>query len=283
MSISVIDFVRTFLLEANNDKKGSTLPDLSWINVGIASTFILINGIISLSLGLKLEKSLLTSSIRCIVQLTFMGYILENIFNAKNPYLVMLMTFALIFLSSCETAYNKTDWSYSGMFPSVLLSTAFSTIFIGIIGTRYAMAEKNFWLPEFFIPTIGLLLGITSGAMAVGLSTCLTKAGRQAEQIETYLSFGASRWEAGRAVAIEAIRIAMLPSINNMSVVGLITIPGAMTGQILGGAPIMNAVRYQQIATFMISATTGLAVLSVVYVSHFFCPMITFEYCYIDA
>ncbi|KAI9473823.1 MAG: UPF0014 family, partial [Benjaminiella poitrasii] len=174
----------------------------------------------------------------------------------------------LIFLSSCETAYNKSDWSYSGMFPSVLLSTLFSTAFIGVLGTRFAMNQgKHFWLPELFIPTIGLLLGITSGAMAVGLSTCLTKVGQQSDQIETYLSFGASRWEAGRTVAIEAIRLAMLPSINQMSVIGLITIPGAMTGQILGGAPIMNAVRYQQIITFMISATTGLCVLSVVYVN----------------
>lgn len=129
------------------------------------------------------------------------------------------------------------------------------------------MNESHFWLPELFIPTVGLLLGITSGAMTVGLSTCLTKIGSQKEQIETYLSFGANRWEAGRTVAIEAIRLAMLPSINQMSVIGLITIPGAMTGQILGGAPIMNAVRYQQIVTFMVSATTSLGVLSVVFVS----------------
>ncbi|KAI8390087.1 UPF0014 family [Blakeslea trispora] len=246
------------------------VPDLSWINVGIASLFICVNGIISLSLGLKLEKSLLTSSIRCIIQLTIMGQLLQSIFSAKNPILVAIMTFALIFLSSCETVYNKSDWSYGGMFPSVLLSTIFSTIFIGILGTRYAMNQHNFWLPELFIPTIGLLLGITSGAMAVGLATVLKKVGQQTEQIETYLSFGATRWEAGRQVAIESIRLAMLPSINQMSVTGLIAIPGAMTGQILGGAPVMNAVRYQQIITFMISATTSLSVLSVVYVSEWF-------------
>ncbi|KAK4519794.1 uncharacterized protein ATC70_010036 [Mucor velutinosus] len=260
--MSLINLTLTILQQGEND-----VPNLSWYNVAVASSFILVNGLISMSLGLKLEKSLLTSSIRCIVQLTIMGKILESVFNAKNPILVMLMTFTLIFLSSCETVYNKSDWSFSRMFPSVLLSTAFSTIFIGILGTRYAMNQQQFWLPELFIPTIGLLLGITAGAMAVGLSTCLTKVGQQAEQIETYLSFGASRWEAGRAVAIEAIRLAMLPSINSMSVIGLITIPGAMTGQILGGAPIMNAVRYQQIVTFMVSATTSLGVLSVV----FFC------------
>ncbi|KAI7904732.1 UPF0014 family [Cokeromyces recurvatus] len=262
MDFTILNTVYKLLAEGENN-----VPNLSWWNVAIASLFLFVNGFISFFLGLKLEKSLLTSSIRCIIQLTIMGQILERIFNAKNPIWVAVMTFALIFLSSCETVYNKSDWSYSGMFPSVLLSTLFSTIFIGILGTRFAMNQgKDFWLPELFIPTVGLLLGITSGAMAVGLTTCLTKMGQQSNQIETYLSCGASRWEAGRTVAIEAIRLAMLPSINQMSVIGLITIPGAMTGQILGGAPIMNAVRYQQIITFMISATTGLCVLSVVYV-----------------
>lgn len=148
----------------------------------------------------------------------------------------------------------------------MFISTAFSTLFIGVLGTRYAMNESNFLLPELFIPTIGLLLGITAGGMAVAISTCLSKVGEQSDQIETYLSFGASRWEAGKSVAIEAIRIAMLPTINQMSVIGMITIPGAMSGQILGGGSILNAVRYQQIVTFMVSATTSLGVLSVVYV-----------------
>ncbi|CAO3691561.1 unnamed protein product [Rhizopus stolonifer] len=177
----------------------------------------------------------------------------------------MLMTFVLVFLSSCETVYNKSDQSFSGMFPSVFLSTLFSTLFIGIIGTRYAINQKTFWLPELFIPTIGLLLGIVSGAMAVGLSTCLEKAGEESEQIEMYLSFGATRQEAGRSIAKEAIKIALLPTINRMSVAGLITIPGTMTGQILGGAPVMSAVMYQQIITFMISAASSLSVLSIVY------------------
>ncbi|KAG1639787.1 hypothetical protein G6F44_007478 [Rhizopus delemar] len=100
--------------------------------------------------------------------------------------------------------------------------------------------------------------------MAVGLTTCLKKAGEESEQIETYLSFGATRKEAGRSIAKDAIRVALLPTINRMSVAGLITIPGAMTGQILGGAPIMSAIMYQQIITFMISATSSLSVLAVV-------------------
>lgn len=152
---------------------------------------------------------------------------------------------------------------------SVFISTTFSTLLIGILGTRWAMLQKPFWQAEVFIPTIGLLLGITTGSMAVALDSFLTEVGTNQGRIETYLAYGATRFEASRTVAIEAVRLAMLPTINRMSIVGLITIPGTMTGQILSGAPIMNAARYQMIISFMISAASGLAVLSVIAVSFF--------------
>jgi uncharacterized protein (TIGR00245 family) len=137
---------------------------------------------------------------------------------------------------------------------------------IGIVGTHWAMRQRPFWIPEIFIPTMGMLLGNAMSGMAVALSTCLSSVSSRREQIETYLAFGASRWEAGQAIAIEAVRLAMLPTINQMSVIGLISIPGMMTGQILGGASVDSAVKYQQIIMFLISASTALGVLSVVVV-----------------
>lgn len=144
------------------------------------------------------------------------------------------------------------------------MSTACSTLLIGIIGTKWAMDETPFWAPQTFIPTIGMLLGNLLSGMAVALSSCLGSVSSNKEQMETYLAFGASRWEAGQSIAVEAIRLAMLPTINQMSVIGLISIPGMMSGSILGGAPIMNAVRYQQIIMFMISAATAMGVLGAV-------------------
>lgn len=129
------------------------------------------------------------------------------------------------------------------------------------------MKQNPFWIPEVFIPTMGMLLGNVMSGMAVALSSCLSSVSNQKEQIETYLAFGASRWEAGQSIAVEAVRLSMLPTINQMSVIGLIAIPGMMTGQILGGAPVSNAVKYQQIIMFLISASTALGVLSAVIVS----------------
>lgn len=108
----------------------------------------------------------------------------------------------------------------------MLVSSGISTLLVGVIGARYAMAQDPFWTPEIFIPTMGMLLGNSMSGMAVGLSTCLSSVGTHKEHIETYLAFGASRWEAGQSIAIEAVRLSMLPTINQMSVIGLIAIPG---------------------------------------------------------
>ncbi|KAF9897742.1 hypothetical protein BX616_005062 [Lobosporangium transversale] len=109
---------------------------------------------------------------------------------------------------------------------------------------------------------LGMLLGNTMTAISLGLDQCLSQLSENKEKIELYLSLGASRWEACRPVAIEAMRRAMLPTINQMSIIGLISIPGMMTGQLIAGASVMNAAKSQQIIMFLISGAAAFGTLS---------------------
>ncbi|RIB25300.1 UPF0014 family [Gigaspora rosea] len=251
-----------------------TCPDnpnnipLHWWNVGIASLFIVIGGLISLWLGLNLERSLIVSAIRCVIQLTIMGLVLEDVFRLRHPVVVFGMIFVLVFLGASEIVLNKSKRRHVGMYISVLFSLGMSTIMVGTIGSRFAMHHEPFWDPKVFIPTMGMLLGNCMSAIAVAVSYALEQFSEQKEKIEICLAFGASRWEAGRSVAAEAIRLAMLPTINAMSIIGLISIPGMLTGQLIGGAPIMDAIKYQQIIMFMISASSALGVLISILVSN---------------
>nr|CAG8448390.1 11393_t:CDS:2 [Entrophospora candida] len=210
-----------YIFDEPCQKKPSHVP-LEWKHVGVASTFIMINGLISIWFGLKLEKSLFISSIRCVVQLTLMGMILKDVFKARNPLIIMTMIFVLIFLGANEVVFNK-----------ILISLSLSTLFIGVIGSRFAMNQKPFWDPQIFIPTMGMILGNTMSAIAVGISYALAQFGEQKDKIEMSLSFGATRWEAGR--------------------------------------PVADAVKYQQIIMFMISASTALGVLFSTFVCVFTC------------
>ncbi|KAF9928185.1 hypothetical protein FBU30_002581 [Linnemannia zychae] len=84
----------TLLGEKDGDC-GSQKPmvELQWYHVAIASVLIFVNGILSIVLGLRLEKRLFISAIRCLVQLTIMGTVLQTIFDANNPIFVLLMAF----------------------------------------------------------------------------------------------------------------------------------------------------------------------------------------------
>ncbi|KAG0362491.1 hypothetical protein BGZ54_008615 [Gamsiella multidivaricata] len=260
-----MDFITTFVKDKDGcDSGGGQKPmvELQWYHVAIASSLILVNGILSIVLGLGLEKRLFISAIRCIVQLSIMGLVLENIFSSNNPILNFLLALLLIFLGTYEAVFNVSKRRHIYMFPSVLLSMGCSCLIIATFGTRLAMGVDPLHSPKEFIPVLGMLLGNTMTGISLGLDQCLSQFSENKEKIELYLSMGASRWEACRPIAVEAMRRAMLPTINQMSIIGLISIPGMMTGQLIAGASVMNAAKSQQIIMFMISGAAAFGTLS---------------------
>ncbi|KAJ1917718.1 hypothetical protein IWQ60_007700 [Tieghemiomyces parasiticus] len=250
----------------DKDDGGTRTGPLGWYNVLVASALIFVDGLISIVMGLQLEDTLFISAARCLVQLTAMGYLLEFIFATRNPVLVFLMASFLILMATYETVFSKCKRRHANMFFTVIMSFALSTMLVASLGGLYALNSSPFWYPYKFIPTLGMLLANGMTGTALGLNACLTSVSEHKERVETYLAMGATRWEAVRPVAVEALRSAMLPTLNNMSIMGLISIPGMMTGQILGGVPVSDAVKYQQIIAFMIAASTALASLGAVLV-----------------
>ncbi|KAF9130623.1 hypothetical protein BGW39_002853 [Mortierella sp. 14UC] len=257
-------YLSTILGGDNDGDCGSQKPmvELQWYHVAIASVLILVNGALSIALGLGLEKRLFISATRCVVQLTIMGTVLQTIFDAKNPIFVMLMALLLITLGTNEAVFNVSKRRHIYMFPSVLVSMGCSCLIIGTFGTRLAMGVDPLHSPKEFIPALGMLLGNTMTAISLGLDQCLSQLSENKERIELYLSMGATRWEACRPIAIEAMRRAMLPTINQMSIIGLISIPGMMTGQLIAGASVMNAVKSQIIIMYLISGAAAFGTLS---------------------
>ncbi|TPX59550.1 hypothetical protein PhCBS80983_g02432 [Powellomyces hirtus] len=233
--------------------------ELDWTNVATAATLILGNALVSMLFGLGLERTLIVSAIRCVVQLTIMGQILQPVFEKENPWFVAGLSALLIMISVLEIYFNRTKHRHDYMFATVLFSMVLSVVLTSAIGNAFAIRADPWWRPRTYIPTMGMLLGNSMSGMAVGLNVVMGQATENKELIELYLAYGATRWEAARPVVIQGVRTALLPVLNMMSVMGLISIPGMMTGQIMGGASIGDAVRYQQIITFMISACTTIS------------------------
>jgi len=232
---------------------------LTWFNVGIGFAFVLADAILSKGVGLGIGSSLLTAAIRCVLQLSVMGLVLKSVFETDSPWAVAGVSCLLVMLGSFETVVNKSKFRFSGMFPSTIVAIACSTIPVSILGTRFAMSQQTFWTPDQYIPVLGMLCGSTISGIVVSVTSVLRELHENKDKIETYLAFGASRYEACRPIATEALRLALTPTINQMSVIGLISIPGMMTGAILGGSSVEQAAKLQMVIMFMINASTTLA------------------------
>lgn len=100
------------------------------------------------------------------------------------------------------------------------------------------------------VPIIGMILGNAISAIGISCNAIQKEFAENRDKIETYLSFGATRFEACRPIGREALKLALLPTVNQMSVIGLISIPGMMTGAIIGGSSVQQAARLQMIIMF---------------------------------
>jgi putative ABC transport system permease protein len=103
-----------------------------------------------------------------------------------------------------------------------------------------------------------MVLGNSLTGISLCLDTLLEALSERRAYVETELALGASRWEAVREPLAQSVRRGLIPIINSMMVVGLVSLPGMMTGQILQGADPLQAVKYQIVVMFMIAASTSL-------------------------
>jgi putative ABC transport system permease protein len=88
------------------------------------------------------------------------------------------------------------------------------------------------------------------------------------DRVEMALALGATRWEAARDPARQAARAGMIPTLNQMAVVGVVSLPGMMTGQVLAGQSPLQAVRYQIVIMFLIAAASALGTVGAVWLTY---------------
>ncbi|CAO3696914.1 unnamed protein product [Rhizopus stolonifer] len=238
--------------------------ELSWWNVMEASTFVLAAAFLSFLLGIKLEFSLILSGLRCVIQLSLMGLVLDDVLKTKHMSVILSMSIFLVILASYEIVFNRTKKTFKRMFPIMFVTLLVSNMLVTYLGTSVILQVYPFWDPATFVPVIGMLLGNSMTSVAMATERCLDQFKVHAPVLETRLAYGASRYEASLPLAVDAIRMALMPVITQLSVMGMINIPGMMTGQIMAGTPIIQAVIYQQCIMFMIAASSALGAIMIV-------------------
>ena len=175
----------------------------------------------------------------------------------------MLLSPAFAGLAEGEAAFARRDWRTAAreLQPLADQGNARAQYLMGGI----ALQGASFFTLELgalsAVGVIPALLGMVLGNGLTGMSLCLDELlaslDASRDQVETELALGATRWEAARQPLRAAVRKGMIPIINSMMVVGIVSLPGMMTGQILEGADPVAAVRYQIVIMFMIAAATA--------------------------
>ena len=231
---------------------------LEWIDLLIACGLVLVAGLVSLGLRLQLERRLALASLRTVVQLLLIGYILRYVFDINSPWLIALVV-AIMLTAATQSAIARSERSFKGVFSLTFIALVISGLITSYAVTAVVIGANPWWTPQYLIPLLGMILGNSLNGVSLCLDILLESLRDRRAEVEMELSLGASRWEAARRPITDAVRRGMIPIINSMSVVGLVSLPGMMTGQILAGADPVQAVRYQILVMFMIAAATSLA------------------------
>jgi putative ABC transport system permease protein len=229
----------------------------------LALGFVLVAGVISLVFQLGLTRSLLLGTLRTCVQLFAMGYALQFIFAIKMS-LPILAVFCVMVAAAAHIVRGRVPERDVSFGLPVFVTMILSYMLVGITVTGVVIGAKPWWEPQYFLPIGGMIAGNSMNALAIALERLFTGLRKSRTEIEMKLSLGADYREASDAITKEAIRAGMIPSINSMMAVGLVSIPGMMTGQVLAGADPALACRYQIVVMLMLVASTALSSFAVV-------------------
>jgi putative ABC transport system permease protein len=219
-------------------------------------------------LRLGQERSLLVASVRTVVQLLLLGLVLEWIFELEAWYAVVGWAVVMTFVAGL-TAAGRTQRRFAGIHLGTVLSVWASSWLVTGVALMGVVQPEPWYRPEYAIPLLGMVLGNALNGVTLGLNSLTDALATRRDEVETSLALGATRWEAARGPVRTAVRTGMTPIINSMMIVGLVSLPGMMTGQLLTGVPPMEAVKYQIVIMFLVASATALGTVGVVLWGYF--------------
>ncbi|MUG83834.1 iron export ABC transporter permease subunit FetB [Staphylococcus aureus] len=232
--------------------------------LGLTALLLVIPIIISYKEGLHIIKDLIVATLRAVVQLIILGFLLHYIFKINDKWLLVLCVFVII----VNASWNTISRSSPVMHHVFLIS--FVAIFVGtalpLAGTIVTGAIQ--FTANEVIPIGGMLAN--NGLIAINLAyQNLDRTFVQdGTNIESKLSLAATPKLASKGAIRESIRLAIVPTIDSVKTYGLVSIPGMMTGLIIGGVPPLQAIKFQLLVVFIHTTATIMSALITTYLSY---------------
>lgn len=207
-----------------------------------------------------LVKATLIAAARMTLQLFLVGFYLEYLFKWNKWWINVLWVLIMILVAS-YTILQRTKLPLKQLFVSLCASLLFSLMIIDTYFMGFVVRLDHVFEARYFIPVSGMLLGNMLTANVLALNTFFGGLAREKQYYLYMLGNGATQSEALAPFIRDAIVKSFNPTIASMAVMGLIALPGTMTGQILGGSNPNTAIKYQIMLMITIFASSLIAVL----------------------
>lgn len=233
--------------------------DLSIFSMVMCGVLLLVPLVLGSYLKLGTTRNLLTSSIRMVVQLILIGFFLEFLFELNHP-LVNFLWFMVMILAANISIINNSGLQIKNFIVPIFFSLLLSNLFVVLYFNYFIVHLHSILDARYMIAIGGMVLGNSLRSNVVGLGDFYKSINRE-EQLYFYkLSLGANRYEAMLPFAKRSFLMALNPSIATMATMGIVSLPGMMTGQILGGSVPLVAIKYQIAIMIAIITTTVLSI-----------------------
>ncbi|MFE4712475.1 MULTISPECIES: ABC transporter permease [unclassified Paenibacillus] len=221
----------------------------------LSFTLLFVMGTMMVSIWQKLglEKDIAVGTVRSAVQLLVVGYVLQFIFNAEHIIYIILIILFMIAVASWNAA--KRGKGLPGLFWRIALAiSASELLMMGILLGLHIIKAT----PQYIIPISGMTIGSAMIVSGLFINHIKQEVQSNKGEIETLLSLGATAQQAMQKVRASSVKFSMIPTIDGMKTVGLVQLPGMMTGMIIAGADPIIAVRYQILIVFSFTASAAI-------------------------
>ncbi|ANU14901.1 YbbM seven transmembrane helix protein [Planococcus halocryophilus Or1] len=225
---------------------------MSYLTLSITLIFVLIPLVLSKTLKLGLEKDTIIATLRSIVQLLAVGYVLKFVFDSDSLLYIFMMV-GLMVVAATHNAQKK-----GAAIQGITTKVAVTLISVEVL-TQSILLGFNITpaTAQYIIPISGMVIGNSMVLSILFLNRFTAEVESHQDQTELILSLGGTPKQAIHRQLITSIKASMIPTIESQKTVGLVQLPGMMSGQIIAGADPIQAVQFQLLIMFLLLTTAA--------------------------
>jgi len=220
------------------------IVDISWFRLSIGFLALVIPAAILIHYRTHLFSNLVIATMRMTLQLLFVGYYLEYLFRFNNPWLNVGWMLVMIVVSDIATI-DRSGMNLRPLFIPVFFATLLGMATVAFFFIGVVIRLEDITAAQYLIPITGMILGNCLRSNVIGIHAFYFSLSRNRSLYHYYLASGATRNEALFPFYTDALKQVANPTLATMATVGLVSLPGMMTGQILSGSSPLIAIRYQ--------------------------------------